>query len=160
MFSYECLFLFFSFFFLFADDGFSVVRISLGKGHLHRCCLIECKQFFSIYGHVFNTIEQDRFHTHAFNAIAILIKGGYEEEVIGSDGLVRKVKIGPGIRYIPRSYNHRLLKSEPNTLSLLFAGPWYSTWTEENDQYIRTLTWGRKELSREMKPTYLKANHV
>ena len=126
---------------------FKKVRVSLGEGFLDRFTLFEWKRFFCIYLHVFNTIKQDRFHSHAFNGVAFLVRGGYEEEVKKGNLSYRKW-IGPGIRYIPRQYNHRLLKSKPNTISILFTGPWSKTWTEENDQYVRTLTWGRKEVSR------------
>lgn len=122
-------------------------RIALGEGFLDRYTILEWKRFFSIYFHVFNTVEQDRFHTHAFSGIAILLSGGYEEEVKEGSKTYRKW-IGPSIRFIPRTYNHRLLKSKPNTLSILFTGPWSKTWTEENDHYVRTLTWGRKEIQR------------
>ena len=124
---------------------FKKARIILGEGFLDRFTIFEWKRCFSIYFHVFNTVKQDRFHTHAFNGIAILFYGSYEEEVKIGSNIYRK-NIGPSIRYIPRSYNHKLLKSKPNTLSILFAGPWSKTWTEENDQFVRTLTWGRKEI--------------
>lgn len=126
---------------------FKKARIALGEGFLDRFTIFEWKRVLSIYIHIFNTVEQDRFHTHAFNGIAIVLRGGYEEEYKDDSGTHRKW-IGPGIRYIPRAYNHRLLRSKPNSLSICFAGPWSDTWTEENDNYVRTLTWGRKELDR------------
>ncbi len=126
---------------------FKKVRISLGEGFLDRFTIFECKRLFSIYFHVFNTIKQDRFHTHAFNGIAIVLRGGYLEEIKDGSEVLKK-QIRPGIRFIPRNYNHRLLESKPNTLSILFTGPWSKTWTEENDQFVRTLTWGRKEIGR------------
>jgi hypothetical protein len=67
---------------------------------------------------------------------------------------VKKRWVGPGIRYIPRNYSHRLLCSNPNSISICFTGPWSETWTEENDRWIRTLTWGRREINRTLKPTY------
>ena len=122
---------------------FQLVKISLGEGYLHRLAIIEIKSLFSIYVHKFNTIAQDRFHTHAFNGLAFVIKGGYDEEYKDSTGIHLKT-IKPGFRYIPREYNHRLLKSKPNTISILFAGPWGKYWTEEKDGRVRTLTWNRK----------------
>lgn len=118
--------------------------MALGQGYLEKYTIFECKRLFSIYFHIFNTIEQDRFHTHAFNGIAILFKGGYEEQVKTNDQIFNK-KIGIGIRYIPKLYNHRLLKSKPNTMSILFTGPWAKFWTEEKDFVVKTYTWGRKE---------------
>ena len=130
---------------------FKKVRIALGRGFLDRFTILELKHFCCIYFHVFNTIEQDRFHTHAFHGLAIVLRGGYLEEHKTSSGRVLQKWIGPGVRLIPRSYNHRLLESHPNTMSILFTGPWSKTWTEENEQFVRTLTWGRKEINRRMK---------
>jgi hypothetical protein len=127
---------------------FEKVRVALGKGHLDRYTIYENKRLFSVYFHIFNTIEQDRFHTHAFNGIAVVLRGSYEEEYKLPNGLIKRKKIRPGIRYIPREYNHRLLRSEPDTMSILFTGPWAEFWTEENPLFVRTLTWGRKEVSR------------
>jgi hypothetical protein len=133
---------------------FKSTRIALGQGYLYKYTILEIKWLCSIYFHVFNTVEQDRFHTHAFNGIAILIKGGYEEEHKLKDGVIERKQIKPGIRYIPRSYNHRLLKSKPNTVSILFTGRWQKTWTEEfvpslehPHGFSRTLTSGRKVIS-------------
>lgn len=127
---------------------FGRVRVALGEGHLDRYTLFESKNWFSVYFHVFNTVAQDRFHTHAFDGYAVVLRGGYEEEVKAADGSVYKNRVGVGGRFIPKGYNHRLLRSLPNTMSVLFAGPWCKTWTEENDEFVRTLTWGRKEVAR------------
>lgn len=130
---------------------FDKVRVSLGEGFLDRYTIFESKRFFSIYLHVFNTIKQDRLHSHAFNGLAFVLKGGYEEEYRDTDGTLKRTWIGKGIRYIPKSYTHRLLESKANSISILFTGPWDRTWTEENDRWVRTLTWGRKEVSRSIK---------
>ena len=119
-------------------------RITLGEGYLDRITLFENKYLFSIHIHIFNTIKQDRFYTHAFAGIAFLLKGGYEEEWKDENGLVHIKQIKPGIRFIPRYYNHRIMKSKKNTISVLFTGPWDKLWTEEKDGKIRVLTWGRK----------------
>lgn len=133
---------------------FKKTRVELGRGHLIKYTIFEIKRLFSVYLHVFNTIEQDRFHTHAFSGVSFLLKGGYEEEVKETDGSFKKKWIGRGIRYIPHSHNHRLLTSTTNSVSLLFAGPWRKTWTEEfpstpeNPGIVRVLGWGRKEITR------------
>lgn len=119
-------------------------RIALGEGFLDRTTIFEFKKFFSAYFHVFNTVAQDRFHTHAFHGIAIVLRGWYDEEWKDEDGTVRTKRIKPGVRFIPRSYNHRLMRSSPNTMSILFTGPWAKHWTEEKDGTVRTLGWGRK----------------
>lgn len=123
------------------------MRIQLGAGHLDRWTVFEKKNWFSIYIHRFNTVEQDRFHTHAFNAWAIVLRGGYKEQALYDDGKTDIVRIGPSIRFIGRDYNHRILRSVPNTWSIVFAGPWAKEWTETKDGIIKVLGWGRKALS-------------
>jgi hypothetical protein len=130
---------------------FNKVRVTLGEGYLDRYTIFEDKKRYSLYFHVFNTIRQDRFHTHAFDGWANLLRGGYEEEVKKSDGSIHKKWVGPGLRFIPKDYNHRLLRSIPNTCSIVLVGPWCEFWTEENEEFVRTLTWGRKEVSRTYK---------
>jgi hypothetical protein len=50
---------------------FKKVRVALGQGYLDRYTILEIKWLFSIYFHVFNTVEQDRFHTHAFQCLGV-----------------------------------------------------------------------------------------
>jgi len=91
---------------------FKKARIVLGEGFLDRFANFEWKRFFSIYFHMFNTVEQDRFHTHVFNGIAILLYGGYEEEVKVGTVCYRKW-IGPSIRFIP--HNEQFIRTVPKT---------------------------------------------
>lgn len=127
---------------------FTKVRIALGEGYLDRWTVFEFKKYISLYVHCFNTIAQDRFHSHAFNGLAFIVRGGYHEEYKSGTTVCSKW-VGPGFRYIPRQYNHRLLRSLPNTISILLVGPWAKEWTEEKNGIIRTLTWGRKVVKEE-----------
>lgn len=129
---------------------FNKRRISLGEGFVDRWTLFENKRFGGVYFHSWNTIRQDRFHTHAFNGWAWLISGGYEEEEMVNDQIFLK-SIKPGIRYIPKEYNHRILKSQPHTYSLLVAGPWSKTWTEETDKWKSVLGWNRNVIEKTWK---------
>lgn len=129
----------------------SWTRVALGQGYLWKLTIFEWKSFLSLYFHIFNTVEQDRFHTHAFDGIAVVLRGGYIEEQMLPDGTIVRHRIGVGIRRIPKKYNHRLLRSRRDSMSLLLAGPWAKTWTEENSSFRRTLGWGHVELSREPK---------
>src|SRR5688572_10470314 len=120
---------------------FKKTRVALGEGHLDRYTVFEFKGFLSFYVHVFNTVAQDRFHSHAFDALSVVLKGGYDEEW-KDGGVVRRRRIRPGLRRIPHGHTHRLLRSKPNTVSVLLAGPWRKTWFEETDRHVRLLTWG------------------
>jgi hypothetical protein len=134
--------------------GWANVRVVLGteeeNGYLNRIQLFEFKKLLSCYIHIFNTKYHDRFHSHAFSAVAVVLKGGYfEEYYVGSE--VRTKWVGPGLRFIPKDYNHRIMRSEPNSVSFLIAGPWEKYWTEDFPGYARVLTWGRREVARRAK---------
>lgn len=122
----------------------------MGKGYVDRWTIFENKYIGGIYFHSWHTIEQDRFHTHAFDGVAWLVCGSYQEEVLFENTKQRK-QIKPGIRYIPKGYNHKILKAEPRTYSLLISGPWAKTWTEETDTWKRVLSWNRNVVKREVK---------
>lgn len=117
---------------------------------MDRWTLFENKRIGGVYFHSWNTIKQDRFHTHAFNGWAWLISGGYEEEEMVNNQILLK-RIKPGIRYIPKEYNHRILKSQPRTYSLLIAGPWSKMWTEETDKWKSVLGWNRNVIEKTWK---------
>ena len=92
----------------------------LGEGYVKRYTIIEIRSLFSIYIHEIETRCQDRFHTHAFNAIGWTITGGYLEEQLLSinhtdPGKIVKVS---GVRRIPRELNHRLLRALPSTINI------------------------------------------
>ena len=124
---------------------------SLGTGKVTRYTLIEIRCLFSVYIHRIETLEQDRFHTHAFNALVFILNGGYIDEIkdgIGPDKPTKKkfFKIGD-VRWIPRELNHKLLEAVPGTTSMLLTGPYSTIWNEEtNDGTLRILTTHRKPL--------------
>jgi hypothetical protein len=114
----------------------------LGEGHVKRYTIIEIRSLFSIYIHEIETRCQDRFHTHAFNAIGWTITGGYLEEQLPSmnhTGPGKIVKVS-GVRRIPRELNHRLLRALPNTNTILFTGAYSHLWTEEDDEGVKLIT--------------------
>jgi hypothetical protein len=130
--------------------------VELGNGPVIVYTLFEFKKFGGILFHNFKTIEQDRYHDHAFSAIAFLLWGGYEEEQLipytdleGRPAAIIKYNIvnqwlKP--RWIPRKYMHRILKAQPNTWTVLFFGPWKATWREYFPILYTTkvYSWGRK----------------
>lgn len=126
------------------------INVSLGQGDINRFVFIEIKYLFSIYLNIFNTIEQDRYHNHAFNAVSIMMRGWYYEYEmtprIEWPNLIRSLSV----RFIPRDYVHKIGRSSPNAISITLAGPWAKTWTEifENGNK-KTLTWGRKVINQE-----------
>lgn len=119
---------------------------SLGVGNIKRFTIIEIKNLGGIIVNIFNTDNQDRFHSHAFHAFSLMLKGWYIEEVI-VDGKNIVDKVITKSRFIPRNYIHKITKSSKNAVSITFEGPWESTWNEYfNNGRVKTYTWGRKVL--------------
>jgi hypothetical protein len=106
--------------------------------------LIEWKAVFSVVLLKFDGESREAFHSHAFNAISWLIKGGLVEEFL--DG--RIVKHNPSLKPIctPRNAFHKVNSVKGITWVLSFRGPWSKTWQEylpDEDIFI-TLKNGRK----------------
>lgn len=135
-------------------------RVELGDGHIIQYTLFESKRLFSIIFYNWKTIKQNRFHSHAFNAIAFLLSGQYEEETYS---VVKRNVINQWLkpRFLPRHYCHRILKAAPNTWTLVLVGPWSKYWYEFFDnakevgagnKYYECwvkYTWGRKVISKQ-----------
>ena len=98
------------------------------KGSVTRISLIEHKKIISAYVHFWEVTGQRTFHTHAFWGIAIVVRGGYTEEVILEGGRREMVKIRPGLRIIRTDLNHRIVSCLPGTVSITLAGPWKDRW--------------------------------
>lgn len=123
------------------------VNIVFGEGYLKRLIIFECKYLFSIYLNVWKTIEHDRFHTHAFSAVSIMLAGEYDEERLSKDGTITKYTLkAPLVRYIGRDNNHRMLEARGRTISITLAGPWDNIWSETmaKTKKQRFLSWGRR----------------
>lgn len=125
-------------------------KVALGIGHVVQFILFEWKYLFSIIFYKWHTVDQVRFHTHAFPAVAILLKGSYEEEGMDLDGTVRRRTVNQRFvpRWLPRDYTHRILESEPGTRTLVLAGRWKSYWFEyfEDTETWVMYEWGRKKV--------------
>jgi hypothetical protein len=108
-------------------------KFIFGQQVVSQFVLFECKYLFSIicfYFHKSNG-EQDRFHTHAFNAISFKIFGTYNEyvlddEITGNYHIEKRTDI---IKYFPRDRYHKIGNSS-GCLTLLLSGPWINSWKE------------------------------
>ena len=122
-------------------------RIELGKGEIIQYTIFESKKLGGIWLYNWKTIEQNRFHTHAFSSIAITLRGQYTEEVI-KDGVIeqRVVRKLFRPRKLPRNYCHRILDADPNTWTIVLFGKWSSFWWEyfQDSKTWVQYTWGRK----------------
>jgi len=133
---------------------FKKKRVELGSGHIIGYTLFESKYLFSIIVYNWKTIDQNRFHSHAFAAVAFLLRGSYREKYYDKKtGEVKEKIVNQWLkpRYLPKNYTHCVLKSEPNTWTIVFVGPWQKHWCEFFPQGTNTTLgkwvkygWGRK----------------
>ena len=126
---------------------FSKKRVELGDGHIIQYTIFEHKKFGGVWIYNWKTIGQNRFHTHAFNSVAITLNGEYKQEVI-KDGKIETEIVNKRFRprKLPRNYCHRILEAAPNTWTLVFFGKWIPFWWEyfqDTKTWVK-YTWGRK----------------
>jgi len=117
--------------------------------------LIEAKALFSVALLCFENGSREAHHSHAFNSISWLLSGKLEEDVKveWKDTSWGTLFAGwtefyrPSLKPIitPRSRLHKVT-SVGRSWVLTFRGPWASTWTEWNENTLKTtvLTDGRK----------------
>lgn len=99
--------------------------INLGEQNVTELTILEWKRFFSIKLFHFHPTDgkQDRFHTHAFNAVSILLSGDYVEEVIEWRQILSLKRSRKRFLFIPANQYHRITKSN-GCRTLLITGPW------------------------------------
>lgn len=129
---------------------FSVFRLNyfnFGDRKITQLVIIECKYLFSIIFFYFHKTEkeQDRFHTHAFNALSLKIWGNYDEHVLEEKtGNIKIQKRTSLLKYFPRDSFHKIGKGS-GCLTLLISGPWKKTWKEKLDTgEVIEYSWNRK----------------
>lgn len=130
---------------------FKKKRIELGEGHIIQYTLFESKVFGGVWFYNWKTIDQNRFHTHAFNSIAITLNGGYTQEVI-KNGKIELEHVTKRFipRYLPKNYCHRILEAKPNTWTMVIFGKWIPYWWEyfnDTKTWVK-YSWGRKVIEK------------
>jgi hypothetical protein len=124
-------------------------QVALGKGSVTQYTLFENKKLFSIIFYKWNTIDQIRFHTHAFTAFAFLLSGWYWEKVKYNDiEMTNFVNQPLWPRYLPKNYCHAIKNAKPGTLTMVITGPWQKHWYEyfpDKGHWIK-YTWGREKV--------------
>lgn len=105
--------------------------INLGDQKVTELTVLEWKRFFSIKLFHFHPTDgkQDRFHTHAFNAVSILLSGDYVEEVIESRQIKSLKRSRKRFLFILANQYHRITKSN-GCRTLLITGPWGNEFRE------------------------------
>lgn len=122
-------------------------KFEFGKQKVSQFVVFECKYLFSViifYFHRSND-TQDRFHTHAFDAISFKLFGSYTEYVLldeknGNFESKRRTSI---FQFFPRDSYHMIGNSN-GCMTLLFSGPWKKTWKEYVSGKVMHYSWNRK----------------
>jgi hypothetical protein len=124
------------------------------ESHVTGFFLVEIKSLFSIVILHFDKGTREAFHSHAFNAITLWLRGTVNEVVLltrptllGTEGKLRVVPWHAGqFKYTSRKLEHKVVAPTEGAWALSVRGPWVNTWKEflpGVKKYI-TLTHGRK----------------
>lgn len=123
-------------------------RFEFGEQIVTQFVIFECKYLFSIIIFYFHKCEtsQDRFHTHAFNALSFKLFGEYtefilEDERTGAYSTKRRDKC---VAYFPQRSYHKIGESN-GCATILLSGPWKRYWKEYKDGEIIEYNWNRKQ---------------
>lgn len=134
---------------------FSKKEVALGKGSVTQYTLFENKYLFSIIFYRWNTIDQIRFHTHAFSSVAFLLRGWYWEKVRFKDIVMTNFVNQPlWPRFLPKNYCHAIENAKPGTITMVITGPWQKNWFEhftDTDTWVK-YSWGRKKVGSQKEP--------
>ena len=122
-------------------------RFEFGDQHVQQYVIFECKYLFSIIIFYFekSSGSQDRYHTHAFNALSFKLFGEYTEfELLNEDdGEFKKNRRTLFFKYFPRDSYHKIGESS-GCVTLLISGPWNKTWKEFKNNKVTEYNWNRK----------------
>ena len=130
---------------------FETKEVALGEGSVTQHIVFENKKLFSLIFYKWNTIDQIRFHTHAFSSFAFLLKGWYWEKVMFNNiEMTNFVNQPLWPRYLPKNYCHAIQNAKPGTLTMVITGPWQKFWYEyfpDTKKWVK-YTWGREKLGK------------
>jgi hypothetical protein len=123
-------------------------RFEFGDQVVSQFVFFECKFLFSIILFYFHRCDssQDRFHTHAFNAISFKLFGKYEEFLLDNEntGEYHTETRSQFIKYFPRNSYHKIGKSN-GCCTILLSGKWKRGWKEYIDGKVFHYDWGREK---------------
>ena len=125
-------------------------KFNFGERPIHQFVVFEYKPIFSLIFFWFHRSSnvQDRFHTHAFNAISVKLFGRYTEHILTdeSTGEYTEIERTEIFKYFPRDRYHRIAGSRRGCLTMLLSGPWKKTWKEYISGRVQTYSWTRAEV--------------
>ena len=103
--------------------------------------LVEIKSLFSVMLIHFGG-SREAYHSHAFNALTLWLKGRVYEFTPFSDR--QRPWYAGQWKYTPRERFHRVVAHGIGAWAISFRGPWRDTWQEYRDGSYVTLTHGRR----------------
>lgn len=103
--------------------------------------LVEIKPAFSVVLLRFSPGTREAFHSHAFNALTIWLRGSVLEHDVDPDVMPKRFCAGR-IKFTPRARFHKV-EALATTWALSFRGPWVDRWLEKRGDRIVQLTHGR-----------------
>lgn len=112
--------------------------------------LVEIKSLFSVVLLHFDKGGREAFHSHAFNAVTLWLKGRVYEHVFNTatkQTETRGWQTGQ-LKFTRRAHMHKV-STPKGAWALSLRGPWSNTWQEYSPrlQKLTTLTNGRKVVS-------------
>jgi hypothetical protein len=124
----------------------SLNKFNFGGRLIYQFIIFEYKPLFSLLFFYFckSDKKQDRFHTHAFNAISIKLFGSYNEYVLDDSKSVIVKERTEIVKYFPRDSYHLIGESKRGCLTMLISGPWKREWKEYVDGEEVSYSWNRK----------------
>lgn len=124
---------------------FKVMKDGGPESHVTGLFLIEIKSLFSVIILKFGEGTREAYHSHAFNAATLWLKGRVTEHLLG--GTNREWKAGQ-VKYTSRNTFHKVF-AHVNSYAVSVRGPWSKTWREylpEEGKFV-TLAHGRKVIA-------------
>jgi hypothetical protein len=104
--------------------------------------LVEIKSLFSVVVLHFGG-TREAYHSHAFNALTLWVKGAVEERVKEGSCEEAHLWYAGDLKYTPRGLMHKVVPIR-DAWAISFRGPWADTWKEFINNKFITLTHGRK----------------
>lgn len=123
---------------------FSLAKDGGKDSHVTALFFVEIKPLFTIVLLHFAKGTRDAFHSHAFNALTLWLKGRVKEHMLDDFFTGTNSWKAGQVKYTPRNCFHKVEALE-DTWALSIRGPWVDTWREFSTSFgFRTLSHGRK----------------
>jgi hypothetical protein len=122
-------------------------KFTFGDQIVSQFVIFELKFCFSLIVFYFHKSqgEQDRYHTHAFNALSIKLFGEYNEYILDNEktGEYHIDRRNKTFKYFPRNSYHKIGNST-GCCTILISGPWKKNWKEYINGKVVHYSWGRQ----------------